>query len=318
MIGMRWFACVAALGFLLLPSARPVGLAEGAVCGEASLAAFGQEKKVDEGEEEVEEEEEDEDEDEEDTEKPKVSERQKQVLALFNATRKGFLGDRIVLEYDFETRNEDLVLDWLEGLDSSLKSRIHWATRAEMEYIEVDSTTRRTIYLADGAIVLSDFGRWTHKAVFLPDLKIEVDLINVAHPRAGTVLGPAFYSPKKKTALCASNGSQPVCLKGATIVGAPPNADKPAALKLLQKLGYSYNGKVLEISRNGKKVCDTAQTPKVTEGFDVGHAAMAWTGSVKCFLASVTITGRLDPDWVSKVLGEKGDPKKDAKKDSRK
>jgi len=299
MMGSRWFSWMLAIGLFVFPAAPRSRIPDSALRAEPPPRASAVE---DEDEEEEEEEGEDE---------PKLTERQKKVLDLFHASSKSFRGDRIVLEYDFESRNEDLTLDWLEGVDSALNSRIHWATRAEMEYVE-DTAGSRTVLMANGAIVLADSGRWTHKAVFLPDLKMEVDLINVAHPRAGTVLGPAFYSVKKKTALCASNGNQPVCLKGSAIQGTPPKAEKPLVLKALQKIAYSYNGKVLEISRNGKKVCDTAQTPKVTEGFDTGHAAMAWTGSVKCFLAGVSISGRLDPDWVAKMLGEKAGAKTDA------
>ena len=253
-------------------------------------------------------------EDENESEKPEEqkgpTEREKKILELFNATSKAFEKGQIVLNYNFESRKDDEVSDW-SPLDTSLKSRIHWATSGELEFLREDeggSYTSRSPKFADGGIVLADFGEWKHKAVFLPDLEVSVDLMNVAQPRAGTVVCPIFYSKKKKLSLGASNAAQIMTLNGWKTSKSHPKNEKTAVRRLRQEVGYKLNGRLFEGRLNGKKVADSSTLTKFTEGFDVGQAGIAWSGSsgsVKVFVFGVTIRGRLDPDWVSEQLGEK-------------
>ena len=238
------------------------------------------------------------------------SDRETKILDLFNASRKEFLDGRIVLEYDFETREEALADDWVERLEASMKSRIHWATSGELDLLSEGSSsstsTRSSLRMLKEAIVLSDFGQWTHKAQFLSDVEVSVTLVSVAQPRAGTILGPSFYSSKKKTSLCASSGAQAVLLKGGKPSRTPiPKEEKLLPWRIKQTLSLRHYGKRIECFRNAKKSCDTSADPKFTEGMDVGHAALNWSGGVKCFVAGVDIIGRLDPDWVAEKLGEK-------------
>jgi hypothetical protein len=234
-------------------------------------------------------------------EKEKPTEREKQVLALFTATQKSFQKGRIVLTYKFENRrnrspNEELVEDWRPALDQT-KMRIRWARGAE-----------GTVTTVEHGILVGDFGEWIHKALFLPDLKMTVEMQSVAQFRPGTILAPTFYSEKKKKALGVTGGYQAVCLSGWKLSKPPfPKQEKPIPTNVRQTVGYSYNGRVLESYLNGKKTSDTSGSPKFTEGFDTGHAGLAWSGSVQSFIYQVTLDGRLDPDWISKQLGEKGD-----------
>jgi len=249
-------------------------------------------------------------EEEKESEKPEEqkgpTEREKKILELFNASSKEFDKGRLILTYNFETRKDDEVSDW-GPLDTSLKSRIHWATSGELEFLREDEGgSSRSAKLADGGIVLSDFGEWKHKAMFLPDLEVSADLMNVAPPRAGTVICSTFYSKKKKLSLGASNGAQIMTLNGWKTSKTPhPKNDKPPARRLRQDLGYQLKGRLFEGRLNGKKFADSSTLTRFTEGFDVGQVGLAWSGSIKVFVFSVTIRGRLDPDWVSEQLGEK-------------
>jgi hypothetical protein len=263
------------------------------------------------------------DEDEEDEPKKPREERdagptehEKLILDKFNATSKGFENGQVVLTYNFENREENEVLDW-DPIDTALNSRIHWATSGELTQLnrEQGYTTQLTRY-ADGGMVLSDYGLWKHKAMFLSDLEVSVEVINVASPRAGTVLCSTFFSPKKKSSIGVNSGLQVVGMTGwKTTKGPWPKGDKALTRLLRQTFGYKYSNRVLESYLNNKKVADSSAAGKLTEGFDVGQVAMAWNGSIKTFVLNITIRGRLDPDWVSAQLGEKSKAEAEKKKD---
>lgn len=254
---------------------------------------------------------------EKESEKPETAkgptEREKKILELFNASSKEFDRGQILLSYNFESRKDDEVLDW-SPLDSSLKSRIHWATSGEMEFLREDEGYSLGPKLADGGIVLADFGEWKHKGVFLPDLEVNVDMMNVAAPRAGTIICSTFFSKKKKLSLGASGGSQIMTLNGWKPSKPHPKTEKVPVRRLRQDLGYKLKGRTFESYLNGKKAADSSTLSKFTDGFDVGQVGMAWSGSVKVFVFGITIRGRLDPDWVSEQLGEKTDKAKPAEK----
>ncbi|MGH9362529.1 MAG: hypothetical protein ACRD2T_11495, partial [Thermoanaerobaculia bacterium] len=158
-----------------------------------------------------------------------------------------------------------------------------------------------------------DHGQWLHQAVFLADVEVSVDLYSQAQPRPGTILGPVFYNEKKKRAIGASGGCQVVCIQGArpSPVRPPhPSKEQPIQRNLRHAIGYRYQGIVLESLKGGKATADTRSLPKFTDGFDTGRVGMAWNGSVQCFLYSIRIEGRLDPDWVAEKLKETGGPKR--------
>ena len=157
--------------------------------------------------------------------------------------------------------------------------------------------------------MIGDRGMWLHRAVFLPDVAVEMSCLSLAQPRAGTVMGPVFYSEKKKRAMGASAGGQLVCVQGARPAHARaphPAKDKPVAYDSRINLGMAFDGKVLSGFRESKKFADSKEAPRLCEGIDTGRAALAWNGSVQALLFSVRIEGKLDPDWIARELGEKG------------
>ena len=79
-------------------------------------------------------------------------------------------------------------------------------------------------------------------------------------------------------------------------------------------VGYKYDGKVFECYHANRKTSDTSKSPKFTDGFDSGHAGLAWGGSIQSFVFKVTIEGKLDPDWVAKQLNESGSDSKSTDK----
>jgi len=66
------------------------------------------------------------DEEKEDPEEPEASEREIKVLALFKATKARFEKGRLVLTYNFETKDYDLVQDWSPSPEET-KKRIRWS-----------------------------------------------------------------------------------------------------------------------------------------------------------------------------------------------
>jgi hypothetical protein len=224
---------------------------------------------------------------------PEQLEREKRILDLFSCTSKKMDGDRIELVYAFETKQEDLVDDWKPALHPN-NARIRW-TRA----LEGTWTT-----LEDG-IVLGDFGEWLHKAVFLPDIEVEVELQAASQHKAGNVMAPIFYNDKKKRALGSNNGSQVVYLAGGKHAKpAIPKQERAVTSNARFAVGYAFKGTTFEARLRGRKSADTTASPKYAEGFDRGRVGMGWSGSVQYFVFKVTIKGKLDPEWVAKELGE--------------
>ena len=222
-----------------------------------------------------------------------LSERQKKILDLFSATRKSFKEGRLVLEYDFETQNQDLPDDWQPALNPS-NMRIRWARGLEGTYSTVEH-----------GIVVGDYGEWIHKAVFLPEVEVEVDQLAVSQYKAGNIFAPVFYSDKKKLSLGANAGFQVVCLKGWKLAKQPlQKEERSTQANSRYPIGYKFKRGVFETYLRGKKQNDTSANPKYTAGFDSGHVGLAWSGSVQFFVFKVTIQGALDPAWIAKELKE--------------
>ena len=226
------------------------------------------------------------------------TDREKKVLELFKATTKRSKDGKISLEYNFEGReaaSEDLVDDWKPSL-SETRQRVRWSKAAE-GYWSANY---------EQGLLIGDYGEWLHKAVFLPDVEMKATVVRVSVVRPGTLLATVFHNEKKKLSIGVNSGYQAVCLKGFTQAKAPwPRADRPAPQSHQRvTMGYRLNGKVLESQLNNRKTSDTTAAPKFTEGFDSGHPGLAWSGA-QCFILSISIEGRLDPDWVAAQLGEK-------------
>jgi hypothetical protein len=244
---------------------------------------------------------------EQETEASEPSEREKKVLALFNASEARFEKGVLILTYDFETKNYDLVQDWLPLMEET-KKRIRWSGKEGPTRDGTDKDGYKIRVYVPG-VIIADYGQWTHRGVFLPDVEVEVTLYSMAQPRAGTIVAATFGSEKKR-AVGVSNGYQAVCLTGARPAHQKPpvpTKDRPLARDLRQTIGFRYNGKMLETYKDGKKTGDSSTAPKFTEGIGSGRVGLAWNGQVQCFVHIITIKGKLDPDWVAAALGEKPD-----------
>jgi hypothetical protein len=222
---------------------------------------------------------------------PELTEEQKRIVELFSATKESFKDGRLILEYNFESQQKDLADDWEPAIDKS-RDRVRWARGIE--------GTPSTI---EHGIIVSDQGQWMHKAEFLNDIEVKVDMMSVASYRSGTLLGPVFYNAKKKMAIGSCGGNQLVCLKGLSHAKAPhPREERPIQANSRQVIGYKYRGGVFESYFGTRKTADSTDLKKFTEGYDTGRPGLAWKGSVQCFVYKVTIEGKLDPAWVAKQL----------------
>lgn len=239
-------------------------------------------------------------EDDDDSVSDEVKELREKLLELFSASEKKFEGDRIVLVYEFERRAEDLVSDWKPDLKPN-DMRIRWARG-----IEGTATT------VEYGLILGDYGEYLHKAVFLPDIEVEVDWLPVSPHKAGNLVAPIFSNDKKKRAIGANAGSQAICIAARKHAKPPiPRTERTVVANTRYKVGYTFDGTRLECRLNGRKTADTLSAPKFTEGFDKGRVGLAWSGSVQYFLFKVTMKGKLDPAWVDAQLGTKTAAKKD-------
>ena len=234
---------------------------------------------------------------------PEVLEREKRISGLFKASVVSFEKDRIILVYNFESKDQDLPEDWLPDLNPK-NMRIRWARGIE-----------GTITTVEDGMILGDFGEWYHKASFLGDIDVEVDLLPVSQYKQGNIMGPVFYNEKRKRAIGTNEGNQAVCLANRKHAKPPiPKTEKVVTANERHKIGFAFDGKKLECRYNGRKMTDTSSAPKFTEGFDTGRVGFNWNGSVQYFIFKVTMKGKLDPAWLAKQLGE-GVEKKEKKTD---
>jgi hypothetical protein len=236
-----------------------------------------------------------------------LSESDRRILDLFKATEKRFEKDgKIYLRYDFERMKEDLVDDWSPDLKAA-KNRVRWARRLE-----------GTLTSIEHGIIVGDHGEWIHEAVFRSDVVVDVDFMCVSQHKPGNILGPVFWSEKKKQSIGANFGQQVMCLKGfKPAKPLYPPQQKPVLANTRQVMGFKYDGKVLEATTKKKRMADSEKVPKFADGMDTGHVGLAWNGAVQGFIFSVTIEGFLSPEWVSKQLEGQGEEKKIASRRSR-
>src|ERR1041385_7111089 len=92
------------------------------------------------------------------------TEQEVRVLDLFHASEKSFEDGKIVLTYDFESRDDGLLDDWSPRL-AEARPRIHWSTSGESWVIEHESSygsVKEDRGESEG-LVLSDKGQWVHK-----------------------------------------------------------------------------------------------------------------------------------------------------------
>jgi hypothetical protein len=235
----------------------------------------------------------------------KLSERDQRILDLFVASRKSFTKDgRLRLEYDFETKQQDLVEDWKPDLKPQVQ-RIRWSRGAE--------GTPSTV---EDGIVIGDYGEWFHEAVFLTDgLEVTVDQMNLSPFKPGSIQAVVLYNEKKKMSLGVNAGAQAVVLKGWKHAKNPiPRNERPVTSCQRFKAGLRMKATTLECVLEGRKLSDTAQNVKFTDGFDRGRVGLAWSGSIQCWIFNVVMEGRLDPEWTAKALGEVVDSKAEKKK----
>jgi hypothetical protein len=229
------------------------------------------------------------------------SEREIEVLQLFHASKKSFEDGKLVLTYDFSTRDEELLEDWTPKM-AALKPKLHWSTSGESYVAEHESTYVRKEADSQG-VVMSDNGQWMHKAVFLPDVEVSLEVLNLAIHRPGTLMGPIFYNSRKKESIGVNGGFQFISSSGGKPAKPflPLKTDKVIERMQQYSFGYRLQDKVLECIRADKKVLDT----KVAQGFDNGRVGLFWTGSIQCFVFRATLKGRLDPVWLAEQLVEK-------------
>ena len=233
------------------------------------------------------------------------NERDQRILDLFTASRKSFTKDgRLRLEYDFETKQQDLVEDWKPEMKPQVQ-RLRWSRGSE--------GTPSTV---EDGIVIGDYGEWIHEAVFLADgLEVTVDQMNVSPFKSGSIQAVVLYNEKKKLSLGVNAGAQAVVLKGSKFAKPPiPRNERTVTSCQRFKAGLRMRGTTLECVYEGRKQSDTADNLKFTDGFDRGRVGLAWSGSIQCWIFNVTMEGRLDPEWTARALGETGGTKAEKKK----
>jgi hypothetical protein len=222
-----------------------------------------------------------------------LTEREKRIAEIFHAAQVTFDKDRITIVYDFESMDPNLAEDWQPKITPN-NQRIRWARGME-----------GTMTTIEHGVILGDAGEWLHKAIFSSNVEVEADILPLSQNKRGNIMAAAFYNDKKKRAIGTNEGSQVVCLQARKHAKTPiPKTERTVVANERHKISFSYDGKALLCSYNGRKAADSVSSPKFTEGFDTGRVGLIWSGSVQYFLFKLTIQGKLDPAWLAAQLGE--------------
>lgn len=223
---------------------------------------------------------------------------QREVLTQqFGATEATFTEDgKLRLVYNFEERDEQLLEDFSPH-PSKTKRRIRWSQGYE--------GTFRTV--ATG-LVIADKGRWVHNAHWLDDVKIQVEYMSMSMGKQGDLVAAGMFYDKGRRFVGSNCGEQCVRLKGMSHSGKPHPVEFPV-MSSEQRCTFGMKmdrGAVVSL-RGDRKTFDTAANEKFIKKFEGrGMPGLLWKGRVNGFVFKIIIEGTLDPQWVSRSLGLKG------------
>lgn len=199
----------------------------------------------------------------------------------------------VTVTYDFSTKDATLLTVFNPPMEKT-KNRIRWSRGYEGTWSTVE----------DG-LVIADHGVWLHDA-FWRDVTIEVDYLSMSAIKKGDVLAPVFLPKKGKKLYGANLGRQCVKLKPNVKLAARPIPRQfpTAAVHNRLQFGLKVQKQVVTALNNGRATADSSKDPKFLKKASAGQVGLAWRGTVNGFVFKITMTGKLDPEWVKQQVGK--------------
>lgn len=216
-----------------------------------------------------------------------TAEQEKKILELFHATKEEFTDKGLLsLEYDFETENENLLMDWAPKVETT-RRRIRWAQRW------------------DEGLMIAEEGTFVQKAIWDDRMKIRVTGVSYAQMDDGHYRVVGIFDEKGRTMIGSNVGEQIVRLNGMKITSGFPGRFPVTAVEQKLDFGIELEAGVLRSTRGAARVLDTSKKPSWTKKFGKGRLGLRWLGRTQMCIHKVEFLGKLDVKWALEALEDR-------------
>ncbi|MFN0060040.1 MAG: hypothetical protein ACKVX7_16405 [Planctomycetota bacterium] len=224
--------------------------------------------------------------------------RLKEISRLFSATEVKFAEDQqtVIITYDLSTSETMAGEDFSPPVEKT-NNRIRWARDHE----------GYSTFVGRG-IMIAEYGVWLHKAVWAQDVAMDVEfhyLSEIMKPR--DIIAAVYAWDKGKRIVGSNVGRQCIKLSPDVKLSGPPIPEDAQIMRADEKrvFGFKLQHGVLAATVGGRKTVDTDSKPKFLSKPESGSVGLAWRGEYcKGAVTKITITGKLDKEWLAKQLAK--------------
>ena len=227
-----------------------------------------------------------------------TSEEQESVLDLFHTTTEKISPEGVLeVSYDFTKDDESLGDDWAPvptSVFGNVGKTVRWSRAAEASRVGFGD-----------AIYFADKGQWFHRAVFEPNVSMDIHARSLVGGQRKDFFCAVFGWSKNLSRRVGSNlGNQIMRISGVKSAGAVGPAPQ-IVFREPHKFGYQLETGKFQMIRNGRSVSET-ESSKFLKGLGSGQVGCVWSGKVSMCVGEISIRGQLDFDWVGKRIPEIG------------
>lgn len=216
-----------------------------------------------------------------------TAEQEEKILRLFHATKEEFTDQGLLrLEYDFETENENLLMDWAPKVETT-RRRIRWAQRW------------------DEGLMIAEEGTFVQKAIWDDRMKMRVTGVSYAQMDDGHYRVAGIFDDKMRTMIGSNVGEQIVRLNGMKITGGFPGRFPVTSVEQKLDFGIELEAGVLRSTRGEARVLDTSKKPSWTKKFGKGRLGLRWLGRTQMCIHKIEFLGKLDVKWALEELEDR-------------
>ncbi len=216
------------------------------------------------------------------------------ILNYLNATRGSIDDDgRIHLVYNFKTKENTLLADWSPKL-SKAKRAIRWSRGYE--------GTWKTI---EDGLIIADKGTFVHRARWDGDVEMSVDYLSVSIAGKRDLLAAVYAYDRGKRIIGSQVGEQCVRIrKNLSLLGRPIPEAPLSQIDCEKRIqfGMRLEDGVFSATNYGRETASSRDNERFLKKVTPGHVGLAWNGRINGFILSITLKGRLDPEWVAKNI----------------
>ncbi|MEC9477526.1 MAG: hypothetical protein VX764_10850 [Planctomycetota bacterium] len=216
-----------------------------------------------------------------------TEEEQERVLDLFQATDEIITSDgHLQLTYDFESEEKSLGDDFFP-LPADRGQKVRWSRDWEGLCEGVS-----------GGIIIADTGQWFHRAVWQPDVQMELTYVSFVGGRRGGMVAAVYAWSKKLRQRVGSNlGTQLLKITGTKATGGLGKAPD-IVYEDHHKFGFELKDGNFRTLLNGRPKLET-DNKKVLKKLGPGQVGLVWRGTISGVVPELKIRGKIDLDWAA-------------------